>query len=137
MSKKTVLLLSLLPLALVRPAFADTTAPDQQPAPADKPGLMTRFAKLFDVFDTTKPENQHVFVIGTSTPKPAAPANPPAAEAAVGMAPAASTPASSNSAQAAPPPAPGAAHGHGFKLSSGFQTDDGQATAAATGHPAQ
>ena len=43
-------------------------------APAEH-GLMSKFAGLFGIFDTSKPENQHTFVIGGDADKPAQPAD--------------------------------------------------------------
>ncbi|MDE0855185.1 MAG: outer membrane protein assembly factor BamD [Nevskia sp.] len=47
---------------VVAAAPAETAAAGDQPQ--DKPGLMSRFAGMFGVFDTTKPENQHTVIIG-------------------------------------------------------------------------
>jgi len=139
MSGKTILLLSLLPLALVLqgPALADSTQPEpalDQQATTPKPGPMSRFAHLFDVFDTTRPENQHVFVIGSSTPKTTEAAGKPSGEAPAATSPGAGSP-SDTQAQAVSLPAK--VRGQGFTLSSGFQASDGQSPAAAADHPPQ
>jgi hypothetical protein len=138
MSRKAVLLVPLLlALALLQPACADTpqaAPPADQQAPTEKPGLMTRFARLFDSFDTTKPENQHVFVIGTHDPAPQAAATGSqqpegAAAAPVSSASSADSP---GSVQATASTSASQPAGHGFKLKSGFGSDDGQAA-----HPPQ
>lgn len=135
MSKKSALLLSLLPLLLQRPALADAApadAPAAQQVRAQKPGLMSRFAHLFDAFDTTRPENQHVFVIGGSSPKPAEAASPPPDGTA---APAASSASAPESPQAATPAPAAKPHTQGFTLSSGFQSAEGSNPAAAADRP--
>jgi hypothetical protein len=134
MSKNTVLLLSLLVLVLERPAFADpapTGTPLDQNAPTEKPGLVSRFARLFDGFDTTKPENQHVFVIGASNSTQQAGSRPS------DQAPAAVAPTVSESTQAEPA-APGhKLQAHGFTLKSGFQQDNEPNGAAPADRPPQ
>lgn len=79
-------------------AAADANPANTTP---EKPGLMTRFANLFSSLDTTKPENQHVFVIGGSKTaattvadsSPAAPfGNAPSDNAAAPSPPSAATP---------------------------------------------
>lgn len=142
MPKKSALLFSLLPLALVlqRPVFADaapTDAPADQQAPAPKPGLMSRFAHLFDAFDTSKPENQHVFVIGGSSPQPAGTASPPPGETAAAAAPTAASAGAPESPPADTPASTAKPHAHGFTLSSGFQAADGSNSAPAAAHPPQ
>lgn len=137
MSRKNLLLLSLLPLtlALQGQGLADTnTTQADQPAKVPKPGLMSRFAGLFDAFDTSKPENQHVFVIGSSTPKTAEAAGKPSGEATAATGPNADSP---GDTRAQAPSPPGKVHGHGFTLSSGFQASDGQSPATAADHPPQ
>ena len=57
------------------PPRNDTAAPaPAAQAPAEH-GLMSKFAGLFGIFDTSKPENQHTFVIGNDSDKPAQPAD--------------------------------------------------------------
>ena len=69
---------------------------DQQPAPSH--GLMSRFAGLFGILDTTKPEHQRTYVIGGDT----AAAAPADATAAAGSTAAAGTAAAGTAAAAKP-----------------------------------
>ena len=48
---------------------AGVAADDQQPAPSH--GFMSRFASIFGILDTTKPEHQRTYVIGGDTAAPA------------------------------------------------------------------
>jgi hypothetical protein len=102
-----------LPPAPPAEAKADTGAD-----PAAKPGLMSR---IFGVFDTSKPENQHVYVIHTGQPAAAAPAD------AAGGAPQA------NGVAGAQAPADAPAKGGGFTLSNGFSSTAPADAAAADG----
>jgi len=71
-----------LPAAPARNAVAAAPAA-AAPAPADR-GLLSRFANLFDVFDTSKPENQHTIVIGNDGQVSSAPPADGAADGAQG-----------------------------------------------------
>ena len=78
-------------------AEAGAVAADGQAAA--KPGLMSRFTSLFGILDTSKPENQHTFVIGgsgTTAPTNATPAT------AAGTGSAATAAAGGNTIAAAP-----------------------------------
>ncbi|MBV8062658.1 MAG: outer membrane protein assembly factor BamD [Nevskia sp.] len=97
---------------------ADPNAlPPAQETASAKPGLMSRFAGMFGLFDTTKPENQHTYVIGGD--KPAAPDAGSAGNGTTGT----GTAADGSAAGQAP------AKSGGFSLSSGYQ--DATATTAA------
>ncbi|WP_051748137.1 outer membrane protein assembly factor BamD [Nevskia soli] len=74
---------------------AGVAADDQQPAPSH--GFMSRFASIFGILDTTKPEHQRTYVIGGDTA--AAPAD---ANAAAGGTTAAGTAAAGTAAAAKP-----------------------------------
>ena len=112
------------------PAAASTTVA----APAaisteTKPTLMQRFTHLFDIFDTTKPENQHVLIVGghgdTGSSVPATPTP-------------ATAPSSTTSSGTATPPAnptPDAAKSSGFKLVAHEPGTDDDAPAATTAPP--
>lgn len=68
-------------------ADAGGVATDQ---PAESLGLMSKFASLFGILDTTKPEHQHTYVIGDSKPA-AAPAGTATADGSAATAAAGTT----------------------------------------------
>jgi len=94
------------PPAAAQPADAGTGTA------AAKPGFMSRFTHAFDFFDTSKPENQHVIVIGSSGSAAAA----PAAGSAATTTAAGATAAAGTTAAAAP----ATTSSTGLSLKSGF-----------------
>jgi len=79
-----------LPAAPARNAVAAAAPAAAPEAPAEH-GLMSRFAGLFNIFDTSKPENQHTLIIGGDgevSNAPAAEGGAAAATAAQGATPA-------------------------------------------------
>ena len=102
-------------------------AGQQSEQPAAHPGIFTKFANLFSPLDTSKPENQHVYVIGGSSGKASADAVPAASAAAA--------PANENANVPASAPSTPASGGLKFHLRAHVPGDDDD-TAPATAQPA-
>jgi len=103
-------------VAAVPPPAAAQTADAGTGTAAAKPGFMSRFTHAFDIFDTSKPENQHVIVIGNSGSAAAAPATGTAAGSAATTTAVGATAAAGTTAAAAP----ATTSSTGLSLKSGF-----------------
>jgi hypothetical protein len=101
-------------VAAVPPPAAAQAADAGTGTAAAKPGFMSRFTHAFDFFDTSKPENQHVIVIGSSGSAAAAPATGTAAGSA------ATTTAVGAAAGTTAAAAPATTSSTGLSLKSGF-----------------
>jgi len=106
------------PVVAAAPETGDVAANDTA-----KPGLMSRFAGLFGIFDTTRPENTHTIVVGGNSGASSAPAN---ASAAAGTDAAAAGTAAATAGGATP-----ATKSNGVTLESGFDPSVSDDTAKA------